>query len=212
MAKLLAEEELSLEHQGSSITTERGRLLIMGGDQVYPTATRDEYNNRMAGPYRAALPWTPEGKPPHLFAIPGNHDWYDGLTSFIRLFCQKRWIGGWQTQQSVSYFALKLPHKWWVWGIDVQLESDIDKPQLDYFNQVAKEEMQKGDRVILCTAEPSWVYAETKENPAAYHNLNYFEQNIIREHGGTLAMTLTGDLHHYCRYQDASGAAATSTG
>ncbi len=201
MAKLLAAENLTLERENQRIDTQRGRLLVMGGDQVYPYPGREAYNNRTVGPYRAALPCVlPSDKAPHLFAIPGNHDWYDGLTSFIRLFCQGRWIGGWKTQQSRSYFAIKLPHNWWLWGTDIQLESDIDKPQLDYFKTVAKEHMKAGDRVILCTAEPSWVYTPTK-GPEAYHNLDYFEQNIIRKHDGVLKLTLTGDLHHYSRYR-----------
>ena len=197
MAKLLVRDEL--EFDGLDESTKRGQLLIMGGDQVYPTATREEYRNRLVGPYQSALPWVPEDKHPHLFVVPGNHDWYDGLTSFTRLFCQGRWIGGWQTKQSRSYFALKLPHNWWLWGIDVQLASDIDRPQRDYFIEVAKK-MREGDRIILCTPEPTWVYSET-DGPEAYDNLKFFENNIIRKHGGILAVTLAGDLHHYCRYE-----------
>ncbi|MBD0259532.1 MAG: hypothetical protein ICV83_27750 [Cytophagales bacterium] len=56
------------------------------------------------------LPWT--WRPRWLFAIPGNHDWYDGLASFVKQFCQGRWVGGWRTTQTRSYFALALPHNW----------------------------------------------------------------------------------------------------
>ena len=177
--------------------TRRGHVLVMGGDQVYPTASRDEYANRLAGPYEAALPWVTDGEPPHLFAIPGNHDWYDGLTSFIRQFCQRRWIGAWRTRQSRSYWALRLPHRWWVFGVDVQLQSDIDRPQIDYFCQVARE-LRPGDRVILCTPEPAW--AHTRSTVDAFDNLAYFEKEVIAPTGAELALTLTGDLHHYARY------------
>lgn len=34
----------------------RGRVLVMGGDQVYPVPKRGEYHNRFLGPYRAGLP------------------------------------------------------------------------------------------------------------------------------------------------------------
>jgi hypothetical protein len=101
---------------------------------------------------------------------------------------------------SITQFALKLPHNWWMWGTDVQLASDIDRPQRAYFEKVASEEMQAGDRIILCTAEPTWVYSAT-DGPEAYDNLKFFENNIIREHGGILAVALAGDLHHYCRYE-----------
>ena len=58
----------------------------------------------------AALPYL-EGAPPDMYALPGNHDWYDGLTSFMRLFCQGGWVGAWRTRQRRSYFAVKLPSK-----------------------------------------------------------------------------------------------------
>ncbi|HEY0035099.1 MAG TPA: hypothetical protein VGB66_00355, partial [Longimicrobium sp.] len=198
----------------------RGRILVMGGDEVYPTPGKDGYRNRMAGPYDAALPCLPDPKKecPHLYAIPGNHDWYDGLTSFLRQFCQGRAIGAWKTRQRRSYWALRLPHGWWVWGTDIQLGADIDFPQLEYFRGKAKEAAQ-GDRVILCTAEPSWVSAgraARKRGASAspevgkqegFDNLEFFERNVIRENGLVLAATLTGDAHHYVRYSsiDAAG-------
>ena len=78
----------------------RGQLLVLGGDEVYPAASTEGYENRLEGPWRAALPWTPPLDPddpahPRLYAVPGNHDWYDGLTGFLRMFGQDRWIGGW---------------------------------------------------------------------------------------------------------------------
>ena len=178
--------------------TLRGQILIMGGDQVYPTASRNEYINRLAGPYEAALPWSPPPVP-HLYAIPGNHDWYDGLTAFLRLFCQRRWIGAWRTQQNRSYFALQLPDRWWLLGLDAQLESDIDQPQREYFCRVA-ERMRPGDRVILCTAQPSW--AHTGSDPTAFDNLAFFEKTVLAPSKVELVLTLTGDLHHYSRYSD----------
>lgn len=180
--------------------TRRGRVLVLGGDQVYPTASREEYDNRFSGPYEAALPWAPNKERPRLFVVPGNHDWYDGLTSFIRLFCQERWIGGWQTRQARSYFALKLPRRWWLLGIDIQLQSDVDKPQIEYFKRVA-EQMQPGDHVILCTAQPAWI----EENPHAYDNLAFFERTVLSPRNAKLMLTLTGDLHHYSRYADSTG-------
>ena len=204
IAKLLSKARLVFNHKGKQVETQRGRFLIMGGDEVYPTPGRQAYSDRTVGPYQSALPWVIYEQAPHLYAIPGNHDWYDGLTSFTRLFCQKRWIGGWQTQQSRSYFAIKLPHNWWLWGVDTQLDAYIDKPQLNYFTDIAKKQMKRNDRIILCTAEPSWIYTVTK-SPDAYHNIAYFERNVIRKHGGILSLNLTGDQHLYCRHQDESG-------
>jgi hypothetical protein len=98
------------------------------------------------------------------------------LTSFIRIFCQHAYIGGWRTRQARSYFAVPLPHRWWLWGIDIQLSTYIDAPQLDYFHTVA-DKMGPGDRVILCVAEPSWV--DAADNVAAFRNLAYVERHLI---------------------------------
>ena len=182
----------------------RGQVLVLGGDQVYPVAKREYYEDRLVGPLEAAFP--PEADKaarPRLFAIPGNHDWYDGLTNFTKIFCQGRTLGNWQTQQERSYFAVELPHGWWLWGTDIQLASDIDKPQLDYFDHVAAT-MPKGAKVILCTAEPSWLCA-THKNSQPYHNLAFFQQKHIIDQGFELVLTIAGDLHHYARYCKESG-------
>jgi hypothetical protein len=199
MARLLAKEKLRVSSDSTSVETERGRFLVLGGDQVYPTASKDEYHNRLVGPYRAALPWTQPPDHPDMFAIPGNHDWYDGLTSFGRLFCQGRWIGGWKTRQPRSYFAIKLAHNWWLWGTDVQLESDIDFPQLEYFTSVAKQ-MEPGSKIILATAEPSWTYLPMK-GPTAYENIQVLEEATMNPYGHKHVIGLAGDLHTYARYE-----------
>lgn len=204
VASVLAEEKLDPGlPRGNAFPTRRGDVLIMGGDQVYPTATKEQYENRMIGPYKAALPYT-ESDHPELYAIPGNHDWYDGLTSFMRIFCQRSWLGGWRTRQSRSYFALQLPQRWWLWGIDVQFDSYIDTAQLEYFQQIAATRVQEGDGIILCSAEPSWVDANDDE-PDAYHTLDYLERTVILPRGAEVRLSLAGDTHHYARYAEVDG-------
>jgi hypothetical protein len=205
MARVLAAPRLAVEHDGKAYDLPRGQILVMGGDQVYPTSSYDEYHNRLIMPYKAALPRTPEEAVPALYAIPGNHDWYDGLSSFTRIFCQQGWFGGWKTRQSRSYFAVKLPHNWWLWGIDIQLEGYIDKPQLDYFYHQAQDHLKADDRVILCVAEPRWVYGVTR-GAEAFASLRYFEDRHLHQlKAARLKATLTGDLHHYVRYESKDG-------
>ena len=211
IASLLAEDKLDLPGPaGATVPTERGSLLIMGGDEVYPTAATDEYRNRLVGPYRAALPHT-DPEHPQLFAIPGNHDWYDGLTAFMRVFCQGSWIGGWQTSQRRSYFAVALPHRWWLWGIDIQFDTYIDEPQLSYFRDVVGPKVQPGDSIILCSAKPSWVEANEPDTPDAFVTLDYFERTVVRRRHAEVRLALTGDSHHYARYQAEAGGAQKIT-
>ena len=135
-----------------------------------------------------------------MFAIPGNHDWYDGLTSFVRVLCQGNWIGGWKTHQTRSYFALRLPHRWWLWAIDIQFDSYIDEPQLRFFREVVAPQVEPGDSVILCSAKPNWV--EGAEEPEAFQTLDYFERRIVRDTcRANVRLSLTGDSHHYARYE-----------
>ena len=198
VASQLAADELELRHGEERYPTKAGALLVMGGDQCYPVASRANYNDRLVGPYRMMLPWT--DRPRRLLALPGNHDWYDGLTSFLLQFCQGRWIGGWRTEQTRSYFAVKLPGGWWLWGIDIQLGTDIDQPQLTYFRAVA-EQLEPDDAIILCWAMPSWVEAGPA-NPEGYAPMEYFERTVIPDRA-MLRVSLSGDLHHYARYFDA---------
>jgi hypothetical protein len=136
---------------------------------------------------------------PDLFAIPGNHDWYDGLVSFSRLFTQGRTLGGCQTRQRRSYFALRLPLGWWLWGVDIQLEADIDVGQLNYFRSVAKA-LSPGDGIILASAEPDWLYRDIKD-PLADSNLAALEQKIIAPTGAEVYVWIAGDVHHYRRHE-----------
>jgi hypothetical protein len=204
VARLLAAETLELESDGQTLATERGRILVMGGDAAYPVPTRDEYENRMLGPYRAALPCA-HGENPELLVVPGSHDWYDGLHNFTSVFCRGRWIGGWKTRQRRSYFAVKLPHRWWLWGIDIQFGAYLDEAQLRYFHEVASEQVEPGDRIILCLAKE---VASGRSNAETYsdRNLEYIERQVIEPTGARVVLYLQSGRHHYCRYEEEGGA------
>ena len=203
VARLLATQELELEHDGATVHTERGRILVMGGDQVYPVPKANEYENRMLGPYRSALPCAC-GDAPELFAIPGTHDWYDGLVNFTSIFCRERWIGGWRTRQRRSYFALKLPNGWWLWGIDIQFGAAIDEVQLEYFEQVAREQLQPGDRVVVCMSKE--VDSGRKSDEVhSDRNVEFLEREVIQPSGAELRLYLKSGKHYYSRYEEIDG-------
>ncbi|MGH3749921.1 MAG: metallophosphoesterase, partial [Micromonosporaceae bacterium] len=201
IAWLLAQSQLQLTSpDGAEHTLPRGEVLVMGGDQVYPTPDWRQYENRCSGPYHAAMP-KPDAEPPSLYALPGNHDWYDGLTAFLRLFGRSEPIGGWRTQQTRSYFALELPHDWWLFAIDAQFDAYLDEPQLEYFLNIATR-LSADSRLIICAARPTWTYG--KEAPHQYDTLDYFIRRIVDPTGATVALMLAGDAHHYARYQQAT--------
>ncbi len=66
----------------------RGDVLLFGGDTAYPVATGEEIARRLVMPYNDVLRERarPSDSPRVILGIPGNHDWYDGLDGFGRLF------------------------------------------------------------------------------------------------------------------------------
>jgi len=201
VAYLLAQRELEI----GGARLPRGEALVLGGDQVYPTASGLAYEERFRGPYRAAMPAVADGEnTPALYALPGNHDWYDGLTAFLRVFARREGshIGGWKTAQTRSYFALKLPQRWWLFAIDAQEGAYLDDPQLEYFREVAAQ-VEPGDRVILCTPHPAWVQAA--EVTRLYDTTDYFLRKVVAPTGAEVALMLSGDMHHYARYAGDDG-------
>jgi hypothetical protein len=236
----LARPEIPSSEETNKKPLKRGEILILGGDGVYPTATPDKYEEKLVTPYRMAFrageeervkaptePRQPDSetvdleKEPHIFALPGNHDWYDSLVAFKKVFCsevfnKRKFAAAWRTRQKRSYFALKLPHNWWLLGIDLQLEHNIDVLQLEYFVTVINE-MQAGSKVILCVPEPYWVKAIKYEK----FNLDKFKQkeksiqkleDFFADKGIKIKTYLAGDLHHYRRFEDGEGVQKITAG
>jgi hypothetical protein len=209
-ALLMASPELEVKgHRDEKLPhgLPRAHVVVLGGDQVYPTPTRTRYRTRFRSAFMAALPEQPKGPGvlPCLLAIPGNHDWYDGLTNFVRVFCQGGLLGGWSLIQTRSYFAAKIANGWWIWGTDIALDTRIDAPQLAYFIDVLNSKhFEKGDQIILCTAKPVWL-DDPRHTVEAYKNLSYFITSIVKKHGGCVPVVLAGDIHHYSRFENAAG-------
>ncbi|WP_328540274.1 metallophosphoesterase family protein [Streptomyces sp. NBC_00344] len=55
------------------------RFALLSSDVLYPVGSANEYGPKFFQPYR-------DYEAP-IYAVPGNHDWYDGLTGFMRVFC-----------------------------------------------------------------------------------------------------------------------------
>jgi Calcineurin-like phosphoesterase len=204
IASLLAQETLTI----AGHTTRRGQILIMGGDEVYPNASPETYQRQLRDPYDWAFPdpLPNSSKGPPVYAIPGNHDWYDGLVLFLALFSRKEnlHLGGWRSHQRRSYFALRLTEKWWVWAVDAQLEDDVDQPQRDYFSAIARG-MPEGANIILCGPEPGWLYTLKQGNKslAVIDDVGWIALN--KHKGLKIPLVLSGDTHHYSRYAGDDG-------
>ncbi|MGD9527399.1 metallophosphoesterase [Pseudonocardia sp.] len=205
---------------------QRADLLVLGGDEVYPVASAQVYEERFVSVLRRAAILEGVADRPPLLALPGNHDWYDGLGAFRRIFCeshidrpagdgppalpvpptrQRRSVGGWGAFQSRSYFAVQLVPGWWLWAVDGQLNRPIDVEQLTYF-RAARTQLGADDRIVLCTATPSWLEARGEDlyrapaDSPLFTTLWFVDRTLGPTQRHRIRLVLTGDDHHYARY------------
>ena len=181
----------------------RGRFLVMGGDEVYPYPSDRRYENQTTGPYSLALPASslPSGTWVPVVAIPGNHDWYDGLDAFRKVFLGSKPFGGWQPVQKASWFSIRLPQGWWIWGLDTGLRGDVNESQQAYFAQQA-DLLQTGDRIMLVHPIPAWRLREKRVDESTDDELGRIHDLLAKvvPPGVTTPLFLAGDSHIYAHY------------
>jgi hypothetical protein len=60
-------------------------FMVIASDVIYPVGSVNDYPQKFYKPY--------QDYPQPIYAIPGNHDWYDGLEGFMRVFCDQQGDG-----------------------------------------------------------------------------------------------------------------------
>jgi hypothetical protein len=134
---------------------------------------------------------------PLLFAIPGNHDWFDGLSTYRKYILERTWIGGWLMPQRSSFFVLRLPFNWYMLCGDTGNTQDIDVAQRNYFLDVIEKYMDAESCVILAAHEPGWLLdAMEREDKPKQPELN----RVVEALGTRLRLRLAGDIHNYSRH------------
>jgi len=76
-----------------------------------------------------------------------------------------------------------LLNEWWLFGVDVQLGSDIDVPQIEYFKDIAAQ-MEPDSQVTLYMAAPHWVYAKMSGEDHTHYNesnLAFLEKKVLSD-------------------------------
>ncbi|CAN6478453.1 unnamed protein product [Victoria cruziana] len=218
VARLLAQPFIEVKRGNSKHFLSRGDLLLIGGDLAYPNPSSFTYERRLFCPFESAMQPPHFYKPEHIavdkpeipcgladlkqydgpqcFVIPGNHDWFDGLHTFMRYICHKSWLGGWFLPQKKSYYALRLPKGWWIFGLDQALHSDIDVYQFKFFAELITKEVGKHDSVIVITHEPTWLL-DWYWNETNGKNVSHLICDYLK---GRCKLRMAGDLHHYMRH------------
>ena len=65
--------------------------------------------------------------------------------------------------------------------------------------------MAPDDRIILCSAEPNWIFEQRYrqfDRDISERNLAFLEERIF---GNRVEVFIAGDLHHYRRHTNAAG-------
>lgn len=213
----------SFADPGGAALLPRGAFLFVGGDTTYHVADYNTLVERFQGPFNWAAEdkWgaNHEGEKRPIFAIPGNHDYYDFLNGFGRQF-RKPFDPGWlwprfqrgpqlelkafSRVQETSFVALKLPFDWWLWGLDIE-GGKIDGRQFHFFRTLRDQERIR--KLIVATPEPTTVFGRlesaTSEIARTFQDLvlpRVFLDNGEEVPEGCCRLDIAGDVHHYTRY------------
>jgi len=215
----VASEQPSIDAQvsldGGAFRLKRGALLLVGGDTAYHVADVPTLGERFLKPFEWAFEDVQKrtGVAPDdrlILGLPGNHDYYDALDGFNRVFRKPigdtepsyNHIHGFYRAQESTYAAVKLPFDWWLFALDAQ-HGRIDGRQRAFFKQLVDE--QRPRRLVLATPEPSTVFGRTARADALLVKTleSIGLSRPFRERGKALEscrLDLAGDVHHYARY------------
>ncbi|EER09847.1 hypothetical protein Pmar_PMAR018489 [Perkinsus marinus ATCC 50983] len=177
----------------------RANVVFHGGDLAYPVPSHEAFVDRLIRPLEWALPPHQEAPTgvskasaiadqPQFFAIPGNHDWYDGLEVYLHWFVGQDHLAGWKVPQKSTYFAVKLSHgpstiRVFLWPSGLRGKVDTE------------------DRVVVITHRPNWECDVVERS-----RTGYLVSVLLDKIGEPrLGMRLAGDTHHYSRYMPADG-------
>jgi hypothetical protein len=113
---------------GGFLMAPRGEILLFAGDMAYPVATAEELLNRVIAPWNRVLQALPkDSRSRVLLGVPGNHDWYDGLDGFGRMF--RRPAPGVVAQPIAKSLSTQKLEHYAEWARKFFLRSKIDKPE-----------------------------------------------------------------------------------
>jgi hypothetical protein len=126
---LFAEYELpDPDRPDAFLRAPRGEILIFGGDTAYPVATAQEITSRVIAPFNQVLETLPPDPTPRvLLGIPGNHDWYDGLDGFARMFRRRTRID--EPPASVVQVSPLMLEHYTEWAREFVRGGKIEKPR-----------------------------------------------------------------------------------
>jgi hypothetical protein len=209
----------------------RGEFLFVGGDTSYHVGDYRTLLARFHAPFWwAAKDRENAGHPPPdtrpIFAIPGNHDYYDNIVGFNRQFrpalgddvvlLGKHYktrldLPGFCRAQNASYVFLRLPFDWSFLGVDAQ-NGRIDIRQYAFFDKALRQHGR--ERLIIATPEPTTCFGRTADPDSKRTDLfralglalAFLKDGALEP--GRARVDISGNYHHYERYWGATDGTA----
>ncbi|MEO3813918.1 metallophosphoesterase [Sphaerisporangium sp. B11E5] len=196
---------------------------IVASDVIYPTGAGDEYEDKFFRPY--------QGYPGPIYAIPGNHDWYDGLGGFMRVFCDEPAIEAgkrlpglrgllWRKPEPIDEAKLAKarerrgapgqravqPGPYWVIDLPGLLLVGIDngiRGGIDRDQGAWLRRVSADPRPkVLITGKP--IYDRNAYHPGPIEGGGTVDE-IVRDPAANYVAAIGGDTHNYQRYPVAVG-------
>ncbi|TXK39615.1 metallophosphoesterase [Nonomuraea sp. C10] len=189
---------------------------ILASDIIYPAGSGNDYRDKFFRPYQ-------DFDAP-IYAIPGNHDWYDGLGGFMRVFCDAslkprpdRGLRGllWRKPETIDEPALAearalrgrpaqqatQPGPYWVIDTPSLLIVGVDtgiKGTIDKGQTAWLRRVSLDPRPkLLVTGKP--IYTGNAYKPSALEGGGTID-DIVRDPRHRYVAAIGGDVHNYQRY------------
>lgn len=190
---------------------------VIASDVIYPTGSGNEYGPKFFRPYK--------DYPAPIYAIPGNHDWYDGLGGFMRVFCDApplrprpdRGLRGllWRKPERIDEDKLLearkqrsgpgqvafQPGSYWVIDTPSLLIVGVDTGIRGDIDRDQTDWLRKVSRdprpKILVTGKP--IYTRNDYKPSPLEDGGTID-DIVRDPAHRYVAAIGGDVHNYQRY------------
>lgn len=174
---------------------------VIASDVIHPVGSADDYEDKFFRPYR-------DYRAP-VYAVPGNHDWYEDLGAFMRVFCgdapplapaprprppTRAWLRArlWHRPRPRDGERLDAgPVR--IVGIDTGLLGTLDAEQGAWLREVSKGPRPK----ILITGSP--LYVDGAHKPCPIEGGGTVDE-IVRDPAHRYVLAIGGDIHNYQRY------------
>jgi len=166
------------EREGSYVIAPRGEILLFGGDTAYPVATAQEITNRVLVPFNEALAGG-DTQPRVLLGIPGNHDWYDGLDGFGRMF-RRRFDDEQEPRPSMLGVSRPMLDYYAEWAREFVLGGKVEKPKALVLSGYAP--VQNASYFVLPLTPDIHLYGVDRQLKSIDSRQKHFFAEWAREH------------------------------